>query len=42
MLFKILVHIRCKFSEYALKISDLAPKDLAIICAEIIVKKLAI
>jgi hypothetical protein len=36
------VYIRCKFSEYALRISDLAPKDLAIICTEMIVEDLAI
>jgi len=42
MLFWILVYIYCRFSECALKISDLAPKDLAIKCAEIIIKSLAI
>ena len=42
MLLKILVYIRCKFSECALNISDLAPEDLAILCAEIIVENLAI
>jgi hypothetical protein len=42
MLFKNLAYPRCKFSECALRISDLAPEDLAIIRAEIILENLAI
>jgi hypothetical protein len=33
------VYIRYKFSEYALRISDLAPEDLAIESAEIVVRR---
>jgi len=39
---KNLVYLRCKFSGCALRISELAPEALAIICAEIIAKNLAI